>query len=501
MGKKVNNTKFSLGEQLSVEELTNIDGTHTFSKEYQDKKLALLDSIGKKESIRKVQMRKYLSIAAAVLIILVIPASTFAAKQIKEGFFTKKVNQYQYEIEYNDQNGDNTGEGQSITNPDLYHTYVQIQFNYRPDGYVDNTNTKSRYIICSETESNQKIYISIVRLYQNRHLSVDNTVDTKNIKIGDRQATIFYKNVIDDTDFNKDMLIYYNDYGYAIEMNAQVKVPEEELIHIAENMELIPCDENVAMKTMDSIQYTGNSPVESSPSEITQDVISQLRYIDKSKMVSLNTPVCLEDEKYKYSSKIEYTVKDFEIRDSISGLDENDFNSHFLEVADKYMDEDGNFIGYTHQNIEYGDRVNTVDQLMGEEHIDMKLVYVTIKAKNTSMEEVEQISLAPQICCLDMDNIAPLTYSSEVFGSDGTEVYCDYPTMYQQDPESYSGVQKMLASGCYAIPAGDEITFHVAYVVDADKMDNMVLFYNKDKSIFLAASEKSIRPCIIQLSR
>jgi hypothetical protein len=68
--------------------------------------------------------------------------------------------------------------------------------------------------------------------------------------------------------------------------------------------------------------------------------------------------------------------------------------------------------------------------------------------------------------------------------------------MYDMDPQTYS--RKMYDGQRYLIPAGKEIEYHVAFIVDADKMNNMVLFFNPTGRIGTSDSDKG-KQAIIKL--
>lgn len=493
MKKDRKNVLYKLGERFSTEDLMNADTSHEFSEEYENQKKKLLENVSQKDAVKRARLRKQVVAAAAGILILVVPSSVFAAKQIMSGFSVtkKQTNNYEYEMDFSnpEQNTDQTqASATDDTNKDAndsVHTFVQMHVNYMPEGFKESQNSSFKYALNGSWDSNQNVSIALVKIEENQVIKKNNAVDSKDIRVGDKEATIFYKNVTDEKTFDKDMMIYYKEYGYMVEIYAQVNITEDVMLQIAQGIDLTPCEEDVAT-AFSTYRYNTNAGSSATQKQGPDKV-------DESKMVSMNTPVVLKDCKLFYSSDLEYTVQDYELRDSIQGLSESAFGFDLSDVR-SVSDQNGMLTGYIHKNIEKGDRVNTVDRVISEEHRDVKLVYVTLKVKNTSDQDVTGIKLEPQLCSMDEDyNVRERI--CEKASSEGFSVYCDIPTMYQENPDLY-GSDRQLYGQRYSMKAGEEKTVHVAYIIDADKTDHMALFYNAYGTI-----DKAENGCIIKLEK
>ncbi len=504
------NSMHNLGEELELQEFMNNNSTHEFSQEYINKKNELLKSVGYNEKVKKIRKRNFVAAAAVGFTIIALPGSVFATKQIMSGYgiATKQTGNYEYEVAFSNPTQENGSElGASDTNyttdsnntmvskndPLLFHTFVKMDINYMPDGYVQSVKDGFKYAYNGSYDSNLNVTIGLNTIIENQVITKNNTTDVKAVTVNGREATIFYKNAIDETTFNKDMIVYFNEYGYVVEIYAQVGVSEDELMKIAENITLTPCEEDVA--TSAGVYPTTSTNKDADKAQDTSTK-SLPKLLDNDNFFTFGEAFKLPELTLYSNNEIDYTIENYEILDSVSGLDMNNFGDE-LSTVNKLIDENGNFTGYTHLNIEQGDRINSVDTVTGSEHRDVKMVYVTIKLKNNSNHDINEFKIAPQICCLNEDNSTNLYYASEKAQPEGWDIYCDYKTMYDENPDLYSNKQRY--GQRYSIGANEERTFHVGYIVDADKTDNMVLFYNPTGQ--LSTNQFNKTPAVIKLNK
>ena len=72
--------------------------------------------------------------------------------------------------------------------------------------------------------------------------------------------------------------------------------------------------------------------------------------------------------------------------------------------------------------------------------------------------------------------------------------------MYDESPDTYDNNRNYYAQR-YTIPAGAEIEYHVGFIVDSDRMDNMVLFFNPVGSLTGQSYGYEHTPAIIKLNK
>lgn len=516
--KKNQNSMHSLGEELELEEFMNNNSTHEFSKDYINKKNDLLNSVGHDEKVKKIRKRNFVAAAAVGFTVVALPGSVFAAKQIMSGYSinTKQTNNYEYELSFSNPKDDNgneldnsdvnyTAEGTSSAHydPELYHTFVQMNIDYMMDGYSLSTNGSSpsnglfKYHLDDDYTVSHNITIGLIVINENQVITKNNAIEVKNVVVGDNnEATIFYKNALDETSYNKDMIIYFKEYGYAVEIFAQVNVSEDDLIDIANNISLNPCDEDVAMTGSvyqeDTVSNDTTTTTHSSKDFDTKKLTSDENFVDIGQPFSFDTLYGYND------NALEYTVESYTTMDSVAGLDESGFGFN-LDTIKRLTNEDGK-LAYQQQTIERGDGSNTISKVTDTSTVNSKFVYVTMKVKNTSDTDISEIKIEPQICCVNNDDTIPSrSYYASYKGSiEGYSLYCDYPTMYDENPDAYANNRNFYAQR-YTIPAGAEIEYHVGFIVDADNMDNMVLFFNPFGTLGESGNQKA--KAVIKLNR
>ena len=190
----------------------------------------------------------------------------------------------------------------------------------------------------------------------------------------------------------------------------------------------------------------------------------------KSRRLTLDEVYNREDLQIKYSIGKNKNPKDY-------GFDYEDV----LQV----VDANGNLKPYVQKEIAKGDGKTSVDTVVGETTSDLKLIYVTIKLKNTTDNLIDHVQINPQLCCLKNNNgvicLPESTYTTEAVNSEGHAVYSDKLTMYADDPNTTESKQE--AGQTYTIHPQEELEFHLAYVVQAENMNNMVLFFNPEGRI------------------
>lgn len=489
--KERKNALYKLGEKEMVEEFMEVKEKHTFSDSYEDKKQKLLKEMEVKDHTRRFQRRKLIAAAAAAVIIMV-PASTFAARQIISSMSAEKEQTaaYEYQIKFDETTGEKAEAGDTVVNGPLFHTPVQMNVNYMLDGFVHKGDNKYSYE--GKWESKKNVTVALGYVDADQIISVKNAVSSKDVTVGDKKGMLFYMNALDDEAYDKNLFILFPEYGYVVQIFAQVNITEEDVMKIAENVTLESCDASVATKYAIYKDARDTEPVQASNS-----VTPSATTFDENQSVELNTPIVMSDDKYMYNASVEYTIEGYELRDTIAGLPQAGFG-YTWDSIQNIVNSDGTFAGYTHREIKRGDGANSVNEVVGENHVDVKMVYVTMKVKNTSDKEVSEIKIAPQMCCLNEDGSIPNQYTVEKVGYEGRDVYCDALTMYQEDPEAYAGQQQHYAQR-YRLAPGEEKEVHVGYLVDASRTNRMVLFFNGYGRIYKSGANEAANQKIVKL--
>ncbi len=508
LSKDIEFEKWNIKNELLVDELDNYKHyIHEFSSEYNNKKKIFLQKIEsndkknirktiisiderntgeKKEIINKiiegVNKRKFIKgiITAAIVMLILIPSTVLAAEKIIKYYniSIKKIGNYSYNIGLDDESDYN----------DKFHTNVKIDicgdvYNYEIK--TDGSNYKLTYI-GDDINYQKDISVMLIGLNKGKDIKLKYITDVNKIEYDDRKVLWFTHNygVSEGNIGNKyinDIFVVYSEYGYAIEIKAQKDVSKEILDGLVNNIRLIKCDENESAKANYRIYRDEN---EDEDNKITEQNMYYGEYSETS--YKLKDKFYMPDVNMYSSNKLQFTVNDYKIFDSIDGLigfssyyEEKYITDNIWNTSDtlkKVVDEEGKFISYKRPEIyNMGDGIDTLNSVDKAEYIGTKLVVVDIDVENIDYEDVKNVRLIPQICCLYKYNgklmIPRENYSNVLVSSEG------YPLCAWFD--SSLGVDRTEnETNRTNVEPGEKIHITAGYLVDEDRLNNMILFYN-----------------------
>lgn len=210
-----------LDEKLKKYDEIVLDKPHEFSPQYKKKMRKIINSVGRKDRIKKYKrfaVRSVISIAAAFGLIfgvlLTQPEVYASVRNVIRNVFDK-YDKYEY-----------VGEELTVENFD-----DSFRLGYVPEGYyLSLGNYSPAYISLTYTNENDKILFkygiadSLTASYDNEHNSFD---------IFSSNGIEYYYYKSNDKDFYSTLLWYEN--GYAFSLNAHLS--KKELVKIAENIE------------------------------------------------------------------------------------------------------------------------------------------------------------------------------------------------------------------------------------------------------------------------
>lgn len=212
--------KESMRKEFEEIDKMTAEETHEFSPQFEKKMRKLINSIGRKERIKKFKhfaVKSVVSLSIVFSLIfggLLTQPEVFASVQNVFRKVFEKYDKYEYvSYELNEDNFNNS-----------------IRFGYIPDGYYLSEGKYSpAYVMLTYTNEIEKIQFKygiadgLVSYYDNEHNSYD-TFKNNNIEY------YYYKS--NDIDF-VNMLVWY-DNGYSFGILAHL--PKKELVKIAENL-------------------------------------------------------------------------------------------------------------------------------------------------------------------------------------------------------------------------------------------------------------------------
>ena len=499
-------------DNLLIDELdTYSDYVHEFSDSYKNRKEEFLRSLesvnehkatGKENtviknlnnnrkissirSIKRVFTRKYDRIAAAVILLMIlIPCTVLAAEKIVSYYNIniKKTGNYSYDLGLRKDSDYNANT--------KFHTNVKINFNTDLRDYdieTDGSNYKLSYA-GNDNLKDKNISVMLIGLNDNEDIQLKYITDVKEIEYSDKKVVWFThsygENVVNTNNGNyvSDIFAIYSDYGYAIEIKAQNNTSEDLLQELIKNIELVECDESEAAKA--NYRIYRDEYVKEDNEDIYAGEYTDISY-------KLNDKFNMPDMDMYSSNKLEYTVNNYTVISSIQDLQDSLINEENNNISDKsnwisselsceLINEDGTFIKYKRPvTYNMGDGVSTLNSYYEAENISTRLVLVDISVENTSDEYIQNVRLIPQICSLYRHNgrlmIPRECYSNSFVNSEG------YPlcVMFKS---SLGIVRDAQSVNRTSVNPNENIHIIAGYLVDEDRLDDMLLFYNSYGSL------------------
>lgn len=450
------------GINLTLEDFDNFEGNHHFSKTYNNKKTELLSSLPDTihTGIFRNKVRKAIAILALVLIVL--PSTCLAAVHLYKTQIQRNNYQADIVITPNDANTQENISSDCEFNP------VKLSFTYLPEGSVASEGDDSKYHVTSDEDPLAKgVSTWLYKLDANEELILSTlfTTDVEEFSVEDNRAFLITKD--DSYAYNKEIYVLFEKERYLAGAFLGYNITTEEAKKIAAGITLEETDTEHATyaysfaedwelqeksQIMSDSQKTETAP-ESRFQTYTYSSIGDSFQCDTN-------PYC------------KVTVEKVEFLDSISGLN----TDCFYDIDyNKITDSNGKLIPFQRKYWKPGDGVNTLNECIEEKTVNPKLVCLTICVTNSSGTDMTNFNTFNKIWYMkENSNKTLMNYTEEVvnnytytpYTTSCLPVYFDASANPTDDHLRYTT----------NIPAGESITYHVAYLIDEEFTD--IIFYN-----------------------
>lgn len=280
--------------------------------------------------------------------------------------------------------------------------FMYYRFNWLPDGYAkedikiesaaayDNI-VNPPYI---NTETNGKISVHFYDLPKSTDISIDLpfSENCENYESGDKTAMINYRtpNIYDITidhensdqpGYSREVFVTFGETSYLAEIVLSDDISEEDMRKLIDNMELIQTEEKMYNDYIPFLDHYNDSS--SNYEETLQDAANM-------NVVNIGDTVYYDNE--EYFGGFSFTLNSAEFVDNFDGIN-TDACGNYADYS-PYMDENGNIAENIRSIIEYGDGVDSKDEIVSEESIPMHIL--KIKATFTNTRDVEnEIGIDP----------------------------------------------------------------------------------------------------------
>lgn len=417
-----------------------------------------------------------MGIAACLAAALLIPTGVYAAGKLSE-YMTVTVGKNNYQTKIQVHKADNTQDASETPaaeteNPDIQ--YIQVKADFGSDYQLYMTLDGTYTYTCKDDIKGGKT-ISYSVLYMDKDsdetLNLYSQDSLEEMKINGHRA-LFCKYLMApkgsryesdyDTYATLNLYVFYEEYGYIINYKVSPMLGKELLISLAEKTMVTKAAKKDASQYIFLSNYQG-------PDTIKGDGGSDKKEI--------TLPVKGQNEIVEHSG-ITYQVTDVRVSSTVEDRDLAHF--YLLDEPLKFglWNKKGKLKSYIRENIKYGDGISEPESFVtGEEKIQPKMVYVTMKVK------------------ADHDTIFELP-TIEFFEKEGQKYY-DTQQYQQYNRPLWMELALVDFIPCYfkesriekkhyclkKLRKGEEQEFHFAYIVDEDMTDTMYLRqYSADDS-------------------
>lgn len=434
MNYNMKNLLEAMGENFYLEDVRK----HEFSELYMAKQRELLT--GYSANVRKV----ILQVAAVLVgIFCVIPMAVLGAQLVKQ-YLMSREQTGKYEDTFSFEKSDSQN---SVV-------YVKVMTDF-PKEYKRVQDGKFLWSNNADKE------LSLVLLYAKEHneISVHNISGSKEINVGGHAGVYYDLQVA--SDYDKQIIIFFEEFGYAVQMYGTSNISERELIELASkiSLEQTTWDEaDEAAFIVPKTQTTQSQTVEIVPGNNTK--------LKESFEMNMQT-VDFKD------APVMVNVIGAQVVDSIYDLE----GGHLFGPAQdgdeyEYINDDGTLADYTRAVIKRGDGVNSLNEVILEERVAQKIVVVEFEITNLQDAPVSlwgKTNLGLSGKCSD-DKLQELLDSEDYTLSRGNN-YLQYECIWMDGVE-----RKNLEKGYRVeipLEAGETRTIKAAFVKDSDCLQDL----------------------------
>lgn len=335
--------------------------------------------------------------------------------------------------------------------------YVNLKFNYLPEGLV-----KADEYHYNSKNNSSGLSLSLFKLDDKETMEIKYSVGYQEREFGNNKGAIITKP--DNFDYNRELIIYFENDGYLFRCYVSKGISDEELEKIAAGVELVETDEAHAFN------YDSNREQESQLDETCRKQYEM--QINEKHTFSTTDVIGLGEEFINLATYSDDTADDgvfnaridkIEILDNVSNFNQKGFREGILEQKN-LCDQNGNVLSYNRQEIIRGDGINSVDEVISQQNMKRKFIYVTITITNTSN--------SPRVFFANSFYIDEAQVDGEIIKMKTTSsatqnLYGEVEYITPGDTDGSLGRKKIKANG--------SITVGIGFFADEDKLDSLYI--------------------------
>lgn len=421
----------------------------------------LLEIPEHKEKRRQGRIMVWKLAVACLLAVIIIPTGTFAAGKLSQ-YFQSRTTQEGYQVSMDIQK---TGEG-----GDLKEKYVKVICDFGTDYTLEKSSNEDKdksYSHKDGFDAGKDFWYRLIQVDEEKTILPSYDVEKLEEKtIGSHKAVYYKVNSIigsqyskdEDTTYNQRLFIFYDEYGYIVEIDGMQKLGEKGILTLGEKVSLKETSKEKADAFILLSQYLKN--------DLTSDRVQDTSLLETKKesgsVKSMDEKV--EDDGYTFQ------VAEVKVTDSIQNMDQKSFIDTLSQKL--LWNKSGVLRSYERENLQFGDGITAPERkVIGRERIKPKFVQVTMKVKHEK-GQTDLIDL-PELEFLERREDG--YYFSKCYDKAKRPDYIEDAFIDQMPcyfKETKGGQSFYLVDD---VNKGEEKTLHFAYLVDEDMTDCMYL--------------------------
>lgn len=447
-----------------------------------------------------------LGLAVCLCLLLIIPASVYAAGQISE-YFTVSIHKQDYQAEIELHKSDDTAAASEAPEDKTSKEdkiYIRVELDpgedYEMGGgeflYLESETdiegdprTKPAegengsydfYYHKNDIGAGKDFGYEVIYMNEKEDafLKLYNRATMEEITVNGHKALLCIDNTVQgsryssdyDTEYTLDLYVFYEEYGYIICFYSMQGLGQENLIALAEKITVTEADREKASRYINWSEYQERESLRkpAARKETKKEIKAPVKAIGD----------WLDSAAFH---GVTYQVMDVTVTSQVKDTDLQKFDPYTFTKKNDYWDQSGKLKPYIREKIQEGDGVSQPKKsVVGTEKVQPKMVYVTMKVNGGEIYPNFQL---PRIIFLEKEG--DKYYNTKIYERGMNrpkkidDVLKDFMPCYFR--ETVGGNKFYLKD----MKRGEEKTYHFAYMVDGDMTEYMLLCFNggmvKDK--------------------
>lgn len=472
---------------------------HDFSVMYELKKAEIQKGITMKQSTNFIQRRYAGMVAAAAAIVIAVPASVYAFTNGKTAtdtqqteittasvettvaqetttladtadasankFQVEKENEYLYSLKY-------TPSEEAAADAQKY----KVEYTWLPDNFktYEDGPANSYY-----TENNGLFIFNYYRV------SIKEPIDTKIDSIAnydiveedDKEIYIFRRTDamndpsvnINNQSFGREVWIHFTKTNFVANLTMTDNISDDDLIKIIKGMKLVPSNSEEAeiwtdrQADSDEIPATTETTSSSTTTSSSHEVFSTSDLHIANIGDKINFNISTYDSG---TNNLDLTINKAWVQDNFDGINTDIFGKP--TDFSQYLSSDGKI--YDKINwVKYGDGINTVDEVVKTEDVQMKVVVLDLTYTNN--ESIDMTGSTHLMVCPEIYNFPDNVV--DWFANSSPDSAQPYPSLPINNNSTFSLDAGNVTDKYFIdIPAGQSTRLKLAFLVRADQLED-----------------------------